>query len=167
MAVRRVVSGGQTGVDRAALDVARELDLPIEGWCPKGRLAENGPIPDEYPLRETATADVAVRTELNVLHSDGTLVLSVGNPQDGTVLTRVCAEHHGKPLLVLDMEMSIAPEQFVSWIQANRITTLNVGGPRESYRQGFVYTKAYAVLSTLLRAVHVARTTANSDRYLV
>src|SRR5262249_17950936 len=97
--LQKVVSGGQSGVDRAALDAAIALSITNGGWCPRGRLAEDGQIPPLYPLRETATEDVAVRTELNVLDSDGTLILSTGAPKDGTVLTKTCAEHYGKPLL--------------------------------------------------------------------
>lgn len=74
----RVISGGQTGVDRAALDVALELGLPCGGWCPAGRRAEDGPIPARYPLTETAGADYVERTRRNVVEADATLVLCHG-----------------------------------------------------------------------------------------
>ena len=87
MPVRRIVSGGQTGVDRAALDVAKVLRFERGGWCPKGRLAEDGRIPDDYPLRETETTDYAERTKLNVRDSDGTLILTMGPPVGGLIVT--------------------------------------------------------------------------------
>ena len=80
--VARIVSGGQTGVDRAALDVAMEFGLACGGWCPRGRRAEDGPITHRYPLAETAGWDYAERTGLNVRDSDGTLVLSRGAPTE-------------------------------------------------------------------------------------
>src|SRR5947209_12411896 len=97
----KIVSGGQTGVDRAALDVALELGLPCGGWCPKGRLAEDGVVPDRYPLDEAPTASYPERTRLNVRDSDATLVLSWGAPQGGTLLTVRACQGQGKPHLVL------------------------------------------------------------------
>ena len=79
--LRRIVSGGQTGVDRAALDVGLAWGLPIGGWCPRGRTAEDGPIPARYPLRETESAKYDVRTRRNVRDSDGTLILTARRPR--------------------------------------------------------------------------------------
>jgi hypothetical protein len=76
--VREIISGGQTGVDRAALDVARDLGIPCGGWCPKGRRAEDGRIADRYPLQETSSSDYSVRTKSNVREPDGTLLCSLG-----------------------------------------------------------------------------------------
>ena len=90
----KIISGGQTGVDRAALDVAVELEIPHGGWCPKGRLAEDGRIPDSYKLRETTSREYAVRTEQNVLDSDGTLILYRESISGGTELTLRLAEKH-------------------------------------------------------------------------
>ena len=101
--IERILSGGQTGVDRAALDVALELGLPCGGWCPKGRRAEDGPIPSHYPLTETPWDGYPQRTEWNVRDSDGTLILTEGEPDRGTALTRELAARHGKPCLVLDL----------------------------------------------------------------
>lgn len=100
----KIVSGGQTGVDRAALDTALELGLPCGGRCPRGRKAEDGPIPARYPLTETSSAEYAQRTEWNVRDSDGTLVLTRGQPTGGTALTIELAERLGKPYLVVDLE---------------------------------------------------------------
>src|SRR5262245_50786528 len=95
-AVTKIVSGGQTGADRAALDVALELGLPCGGWCPRGRLAEDGPIASKYPLQETQSRDYPPRTKRNVQDSDGTLILTWGNPDRGTILTAKLAQELGK-----------------------------------------------------------------------
>ena len=97
--VEKIVSGGQTGVDRAALDVALKVGIPCGGWCPKGRKAEDGAIPDRYPLTETSSASYPVRTEKNVNDSDGTLILKVGPVTGGTARTVKAA----KKLKILDL----------------------------------------------------------------
>jgi len=134
----RIVSGGQTGVDRAALDVALELGLEHGGWCPRGRLAEDGEIPTRYGLRETASAEYRVRTEQNVVDSDGTLILTVGEPGGGTALTVTFCRKHGRPCLVLDLEAlpDDPAETLARWLGEHRIATLNVAGPRESGAPG-------------------------------
>ena len=132
MPVRKIVSGGQTGVDRAALDVANEVGLDRGGWCPKGRLAEDGYIPDTYPLRETETADYAERTELNVRDSDGTLVLTVGPPTGGTAYTIECAQRLRKLYCVVDLSQNPPPDRVERWLQEQDIAILNVAGPRRS-----------------------------------
>src|SRR5947209_13063019 len=95
--VAKIVSGGQTGVDRAALDVALELGLPCGGWCPRGRRAEDGPLPARYPLTETSWEGYPQRTRWNVRDSDGTLILTRGQPDRGTALTIKLAQRLGKP----------------------------------------------------------------------
>src|SRR5262245_51254099 len=140
----KVISGGQTGVDRAALDAALALQIPCGGWCPLGRWAEDGPIPEGYPLREGTSEDVHERTELNILASDATLILSCGSPQDGTLFTKERAEHHHKPILEVDLDAPVSPERVRQWIRANNLRVLNVAGPRESHRPGFVYNAAFA-----------------------
>jgi hypothetical protein len=149
MSVRKIVSGGQTGVDRAALDVALMLGLERGGWCPKGRLAEDGRIPDAYPLQETSTADYAERTELNVRDSDGTLILTIGPPFGGTAYTIQCAQQWQKPYFVIDLSQNPAVEEVKQWLTEQRIDTLNVAGPRQSQQpQG--YELAHRFLSALL-----------------
>src|ERR1700746_3926565 len=101
--ISKIVSGGQTGVDRAALDVALDLGIACGGWCPKGRLAEDGPIPERYPLEETTLPFYPQRTERNVRDSDGTLVLTVGPPKGGTALTLVLARRQKKPFRVVNL----------------------------------------------------------------
>ncbi len=133
---QRMVSGGQTGVDRGALDAAIALGIPHGGWCPRGRLAEDGRIPGRYELRETASADYPKRTEQNVVDSDGTLIVSRGPLSGGTLLTWQLAEKHFKPCLVVDIDRPHSPEQVGQWLAACRIRVLNVAGPRESQHPG-------------------------------
>jgi hypothetical protein len=146
----KVVSGGQTGVDRAALDAARALGLPCGGWCPRGRLAEDGPIDAAYPLTETPSADYAQRTEWNVRDADGTLVLARGRATGGTALTIALARLEGRPLLVVHLERDPSPAEARRWIEAGGIAVLNVAGPRESQRPG-VGREARAFLERLFR----------------
>jgi hypothetical protein len=134
--LEKVVSGGQTGVDRAALDVALALGLPCGGWCPRGRMAEDGPIDPLYPLTETPSDDYAERTEWNVRDSDGTLVLTLGRPSGGTAFTIAMARRLRRPLLVLDLERPPDPTTVRHWVRAEGIAVLNVAGPRESQRPG-------------------------------
>ena len=131
-ALARVVSGGQTGVDRAALDAARALGIGIGGWCPRGRVAEDGVIPEVYPLCETTSADVAQRTEWNVRDSDATLVLHRAALSGGTATTVEHARRLGRPLLVRDLDTPIDPAEVVTWLVANQVRVLNCAGPRAS-----------------------------------
>ncbi len=147
----KIVSGGQTGVDRAALDVAMELGIPHGGWCPKGRRAEDGPIPPRYRLRETESPDYASRTDRNVADSDGTFILYRGSLQGGTALTRDCARRRGKPLLAVDLEAPTIPEAVREWLKAENVHVLNVAGPRESQSKG-IATAASAYLRLVLDA---------------
>ena len=129
--LRRVVSGGQTGVDRAALDAARAAGLPIGGWCPRGRRAEDGPLPEAYPLQETPSHRYAQRTEWNVRDSDGTLILQRGGLSAGTLLTAGLARRIGRPLLLVDLGEGRDHAGVREWVRKNRIEVLNVAGPRE------------------------------------
>jgi hypothetical protein len=134
--VLKVVSGGQSGVDRAALDAGRAVALPLGGWCPRGRKAEDGPIHPSYPLDETPDEDYAQRTEWNVRDADGTLVLTRGRASGGTAFTIAVARRLGRPFLVLDLEKDPAPDEVRRWVEAAGIAVLNVAGPRESQRPG-------------------------------
>jgi hypothetical protein len=149
----RIVSGGQTGVDRGALDAALEAGGPCGGWCPQGRVAEDGTIPEKYPLRELPGAGYAERTRRNVSDSDGTLVLSFAKPGRGTALTRRHAKALGKPLLVLDcerVEAAAAARAVRAFISAHGIGTLNVAGPRASTHPG-AYRCAREIIGEVLR----------------
>jgi hypothetical protein len=133
----QVVSGGQTGVDRAALDTAIELGIPHGGWCPRGRLAEDGVIPEHYELKELASSDYAARTRRNVADSDGTLVLYFSRLQGGTFLTASFARQLSKPCLKLDLATDPDSwDQFLSrlarWRHDHAVKVLNVAGPRAS-----------------------------------
>jgi hypothetical protein len=132
----KIVSGGQTGVDRAALDVAIELALEHGGWCPRGRKAEDGPIPQHYRVTETESAKYAVRTERNVLESDATLVLCRGPLVGGTRFTWVLAQRHGRPCRVVDLAAQPDPAVTARWLDGLSGTVLNVAGPRESQAPG-------------------------------
>jgi hypothetical protein len=134
--VEKIVSGGQTGVDRAALDVALELNLPCGGWCPAGRRAEDGPLPLRYPLAETPSVDYRQRTDWNTRDSEGTLVLTRGRPAGGTRFTLRMAMRRGKPRLVIDLNKGFPLAAIKEWMANNNISILNVAGPRESEMPG-------------------------------
>jgi len=149
--IKKIVSGGQTGADRAALDAAIRLGIPHGGWVPKGRKAEDGTLPDRYRVREMPTADYATRTEQNVLDSDGTVIVSRGALDGGSALTEALAEQHGRPHLHLDMDklpVREAADALKRWIEDNAIRILNVAGPRES-RDPDIYRVTAAILETL------------------
>ena len=133
--VYKIVSGGQTGIDRIALDVAMYLDLEHGGWCPQGRKAEDGVIPANYRLKECESPEYYVRTERNVVDSDGTLILFTAPMSGGTKLTAKYARKHRRPLLSVDLSNSPDGEQAKTvrhWLLENNIAVLNVAGPRAS-----------------------------------
>ena len=130
--VEKIISGGQTGVDRAALDVAIFLEIEHGGWCPKNRLAEDGQVPAHYQLRETDSDEYAVRTERNVVESDGTLVLYFSALTGGSRLTANLARRWKKPNLVVDLNENPEVKTVQDWIRRHGIRSLNVAGPRES-----------------------------------
>ena len=134
--VEKIVSGGQTGVDRAALDVALAMGIECGGWCPRHRRAEDGRIPDRYPLSETSSASYSQRTRRNVRDSDGTLILLDGEPRGGTLLTQRTAVERGKPCLLVDVSGPLSAEEIRTWLSAHGIQVLNVAGPRESQSPG-------------------------------
>jgi hypothetical protein len=134
--IEKVVSGGQSGVDRAALDAALALGVSCGGWCPRGRKAEDGTIDSRYPLAETPSDDYAQRTEWNVRDADGTLVLTRGRLRGGTALTVALARRMGRPLLVLDLDGRPDPGAVGTWAREEGVRVLNVAGPRESQRPG-------------------------------
>jgi len=158
----KIISGGQTGVDRAALDVAIERGMSWGGWCPKGGWAEDLPDPpgllNKYPkLRETPSSQPEQRTEWNVRDSDAILIITNREGlavSKGTKRAQEWADHCGKPLLVVDVGQPDAVAQVAQWLQAQRNRfgahmTLGVGGPRESEAPG-IYTSSRELMAGVL-----------------
>ena len=130
--LEKIISGGQTGVDRAALDVALDLGVTVGGWAPKGRRAEDGLIPERYPLKETPSREYEQRTEWNVRDSDATLVLTTSKPEGGTLATLELAHKLEKPVFVVDLLKPRNLESIQYWLEYGKVKTLNVAGPRET-----------------------------------
>jgi Circularly permutated YpsA SLOG family len=155
----RIVSGGQTGVDRAALDVALALGIAYGGWCPRGGWAEDLRLPPgllaRYPLlRETPASEPTQRTRWNVRDSDATLILVAGAPPapaSGTALTLAAAEERGRPVAVVDLDTTGARERAGALLAGvPSAGTLNVAGPRESGAPG-IYAQTRELLAELLQ----------------
>ena len=151
----KIVSGGQTGVDRAAFDFALENRIEIGGFVPKNRRAEDGRIADKYPnLIETETENPAERTELNVVNSDATLIVSRGEMKGGSLLTKEFAAKHGKPFLHVELSEN-AGEQVVEktreWLDSIDCSVLNIAGPRAS-EDAEIHEKVKIFLEELLHA---------------
>ena len=151
MYIKKIISGGQTGVDRAALDAAIKLKIPHGGYCPKGRLAEDGIIPTKYNLIEHDSTEYANRTFENVLSSDGTLLLHSSTISNGTELTKEYCIEVIKPFVTINIlwESELIGSIIQHWLQGNSINILNVAGPRES--EGAIYSVSKQVLLHLLR----------------
>ena len=154
MALAKIISGGQTGVDRGALDAALEAGFPCGGWAPEGRTAEDGPIHARYPLQELAGAGYEERTLQNVLDSDGTVIIHSGMLEGGTRQTMVNCVEHGKPFEFVDAAR-IGPHEAAARISAfvehHCLSLLNVAGPRASKWPGG-YRYARSTLQHLLAA---------------
>ena len=148
---KRIISGGQTGADRAALDWAIDNAIPHGGWCPKGRMAVDGVLSARYQLTETESEGYRQRTRRNVHDSDATLIVNLGELDGGTLLTRVFAEKAGKPCLIVSLNAGITDEVVMTvsnWLERHRPETLNIAGPREQKRPG-VYALTYQLLDRL------------------
>lgn len=149
MRVQKIISGGQTGVDRGALDAAIRAGLTHGGWCPRGRRAEDGRIPDRYSLTETNSYQYRLRTERNILDSDGTLIIARGLIRGGTRVTARLAALHGKPSMTVNLRDATDINGVRQWIEESQIHVLNVAGPRESQNPG-IAGEAGAFLDALL-----------------
>lgn len=139
MGVEKIISGGQTGVDQGALEFALSHGVVCEGYCAKGRLCEEGHIPDRYPMTELESTEISCRTRKNVQVSDGTMILvRDGNQGEGTQLTVQCCENLGKPFVVLDLGTDVerARDLLLEWLDSHQISVLNVAGNRESEDPG-------------------------------
>lgn len=149
---KKIISGGQTGADRAALDMAIKFNFDHGGWIPKGRRTEQGPLPVKYQLREMATEDYRERTRQNILDSHGTLILSRGKLTGGSKLTQSFARVIGRPHCCIDLlntEEFEAAVVLKSFIMENNIEILNVAGPRLSH-QPLIYRDVKTVLEVTL-----------------
>jgi hypothetical protein len=148
-----IMSGGQTGVDRGALDAALEFGAPCGGWCPKGRRAEDGVIPLHYPLRETVSSGYDERTKWNVIKSDGTLVIFSGRLTIGTALTITICNFYKKPIFMVDVsgvDLGAVADDIVGFIKVNNIEKLNVAGTRHSKSPG-IYSDAKLLVLDVLK----------------
>jgi hypothetical protein len=133
--LEKIISGGQTGADQAALDAAIKLGIPHGGWIPKGRLTEDGPLAGKYDLIEMPTPSYAERTKKNIRESDGTLILSHGMLAGGSEFTRKMALKYQKPMLHIDFNRMIPFDAAVvinNWMVDHDVRVLNVAGPRAS-----------------------------------
>jgi hypothetical protein len=154
-----VFSGGQTGVDRAALDWACHRNIPHGGWCPRGRLALDGPLPARYHLRETESEGYRQRTKLNVQDSDGTLIFNQGPLVGGTLQTVKFAKAMNRPYLVVQLESDNSQgvaSAVVAWLKLQKVSTLNIAGPSEAKRPG-VYALVLHVLDLCSTAALACR----------
>lgn len=148
--VKKMISGGQTGADQAALDVAIKLGISHGGWIPKGRLTENGVLDDKYQLKEMETTNYNTRTEQNVIDSEGTLIISHGRLTGGSDYTRDMALRHNRPWLHIDLNKTMAfqaARQIRSWLAEHEINVLNVAGPRTS-KDPAIYNATTDILET-------------------
>lgn len=156
MTLAKIISGGQTGADRGALDAALAHGFPCGGWCPQGRRAEDGVIPVVYPLEDLEGAGYRQRTIRNIQDSDGTLIFCVSEPVGGSLLTLRQCKRLGKPHRVLDMQ-ALSPEaaaaEVLDWVNREGIAVLNVAGPSEGRAPG---TQAWvaAAIGELLGRCH-------------
>ena len=146
----RIVSGGQSGVDRAALDAAIAQGRPVGGWCPKGRWAEDGPIPERYPLVETPSRRPEQRTRWNVRDSEALLVIVGDEPSRGTRLAESMARRLDRPVLSVHVDDRTAAARIVGWLSDVRPASLNVAGPRESESPG-IYRRTLSLLEAAMK----------------
>lgn len=155
MALVKIISGGQTGVDRAALDAALAAQFPCGGWCPADRKAEDGPIPERYPMSLLTERGTRLRTLKNVQSSDGTAILFNQSLSGGTKLTRDLCLREKKPFIVLDatqITVERAAKAITRFIEENEIQMMNVAGPRLSgWPEGYGF--ALGVVSIVLASV--------------
>jgi len=152
MVLQKIISGAQTGADRAALDVAILYDIPHGGWVPKGRKAEDGVVPDEYKVTEMISGDYKKRTEQNVIDSDGTIIFSHGKLAGGSMLTLEYAHKHDKPCLHINLDDSsgaAAVTNIIEWINDNQLENLNCAGSRAS-KDPKIYNAVFSILDAVL-----------------
>ena len=151
--LKKIIAGGQTGADQAGLDAAIKYNIPHGGAIPKGRMTEDGVLPEKYNLEEMATKSYPKRTEKNVVASDGTVIFTHGKLTGGSLLTRKKAIEHGKPVIHLDLltvdieQAGAALRQFI--IDYN-VGVLNIAGSRAS-KDERIYGTAFEILEDVLQ----------------
>jgi hypothetical protein len=150
--IKKIISGGQTGTDQAALDAAIKAGIPHGGWISKGRLTESGKLPEKFLLQEMPTESNSARTEQNVIDSDGTLIISHGPLSGGSEYTREMALKHNRPNIHIDLNEASEPNAVKSvlrWIKKYKIEILNVAGPRAS-QDPHIYQAALQLIEKVL-----------------
>ncbi|PTN08762.1 putative molybdenum carrier protein [Mangrovibacterium marinum] len=155
MTLQKIISGGQTGVDRAALDACLELNFPCGGWCTAGRSAEDGPISLRYPLVELQSPYYDDRTRRNIIESDATLIISKGKLSGGTLLTANFTRHIGKPVFIFELSPFFIDNTFdnlCDFMETYQVSTLNIAGPRAS-QWDKAYESAYHIVKLLIKHV--------------
>jgi hypothetical protein len=136
LTIYKIISGGQSGVDRSALDFSLQYKIECGGWCPRGRLAEDGIIPEMYPLIETKESEPIYRTMRNIESADGTLIIYRRKMDKGSRQTADYAKKVSAPYLIIDLKKSFSAAKIKDWLIMNRIKILNIAGPRESNSPG-------------------------------
>ena len=162
--IKKIISGGQTGADRGAIDAAIKYSYPYGGWIPKGRLTEYGPLPDEYQLKEMPTKNYPARTEKNVLASDGTVIITHGKLTGGSALTKKLSKKHKRPYLHINLNETpafLASSEINAWINKNNIEVLNVAGSRASKDPQIYEDTKYIIQGVILLQLVNARAGAN------
>lgn len=156
---QKIISGGQTGVDRGTLDSCLENGFPCGGWCPKDRLAEDGKIDNKYPLTETKDGNYETRTLKNVQDSTGTLIIVKEELTGGTLLTHEVAKKLNKPVLIvspLKTDLITIVHNIFFWIKENKINILNVAGPRRSdWEKGYHF--SHQIISALILKIKMLK----------
>lgn len=154
--VQVVVSGGQTGADRAGLDAAIAVGIPHAGFCPKGRLSEDGSIPEQYRLEEASSSSYTQRTALNVKHAAATMLCHFDGERltGGSLLTQKLCKKHNRPLLMVGLHPTLSPSNkrvadVIAWLKKRQVTSLNIAGPRESKAPG-IYDAVFEFLCRVL-----------------
>lgn len=163
--ISKIISGAQSGVDRAALEFALKFNIPHGGWIPKGRLAEDGPLPEKYQLQEMPTSSYPKRTEQNVIDSDGTVIFSRGKPTGGTDYTRKMVLKHKKQLVHIDLNLKTsydAAYRILSWIEFYHINILNVAGLRAS-KDPAIYNDVFKILDMAYK-IHTVNKIRNLEK---
>lgn len=153
--VQQIISGGQTGADRGGLDAAADLGIKTGGWCPRGRRAEDGSVPERYAgLRETTSPGYTERTSRNVKESDGTIVFTRGQATPGSLMTIALAQRLGKPSLHIDLTTPKTVNRVAAWLRHERPTILNIAGSRESKAPG-IAEEVRRVINEAVRAATI------------